>query len=143
MAYSEALGVAREFAEQHGYEVDPNQELKAHAFTNLASGLFAGLGGYHAARTEADEILDAQLAQVAQTLLFIVQDQAFDTAGDIGQGIRHDHSLIVYQVGSALGYRGRPDAYIHAAFWRAPISSKKVSSPNTRNTVMVTAPRLY
>lgn len=64
----------------------------------LASGLFAGLGGYHAARTEADEILDAQLAQVAQTLLFIVQDQAFDTAGDIGQGIRHDHSLIVYQV---------------------------------------------
>jgi sulfate permease, SulP family len=43
VAYSEALGVAREFAEKHGYEVDPNQELKAHAFTNLASGLFGGM----------------------------------------------------------------------------------------------------
>ncbi len=43
LAYSEALGVAREFAEKHGYEVDPNQELKAHAFTNLASGLVGGM----------------------------------------------------------------------------------------------------
>jgi len=43
LAYSEALGVAREFAEKHGYEVDPNQELNAHAVTNLASGLFGGM----------------------------------------------------------------------------------------------------
>jgi SulP family sulfate permease len=43
VAYSEALGVAREFAEKHGYEVDPDQELNAHAFTNLASSLFGGI----------------------------------------------------------------------------------------------------
>jgi high affinity sulfate transporter 1 len=43
VAYSEALGVAREFAEKHHYEVDADQELNAHAFANLASGLFGGM----------------------------------------------------------------------------------------------------
>ncbi|MGL4649674.1 MAG: SulP family inorganic anion transporter [Caldilineaceae bacterium] len=42
VAYSEALGVAREFAEKHGYEVDANQELNAHGITNLLSGIFGG-----------------------------------------------------------------------------------------------------
>lgn len=43
VAYSEALGVAHEFAEKHGYEVDANQELNAHAAANLVSGLFGGM----------------------------------------------------------------------------------------------------
>jgi high affinity sulfate transporter 1 len=43
VAYSEALGVAREFAEKHGYEVDPNQELNAHAVANLVSAVFGGM----------------------------------------------------------------------------------------------------
>lgn len=43
VAYSEALGVAREFAEKHGYEVEPNQELNAHAVANLVSSLFGGM----------------------------------------------------------------------------------------------------
>jgi sulfate permease, SulP family len=43
VAYSEALGVAREFGEKHHYDVDPDQELNAHAITNLASGLFGGM----------------------------------------------------------------------------------------------------
>ena len=43
VAYSEALGVAHEFAEKHGYEVDANQELNAHAIANLVSGLFGGM----------------------------------------------------------------------------------------------------
>jgi sulfate permease, SulP family len=43
VAYSEALGVAQEFAEKHGYEVDPNQELNAHAGANLVSALFGGM----------------------------------------------------------------------------------------------------
>jgi high affinity sulfate transporter 1 len=43
LAFSEALGVAHEFAEKHGYEVDPNQELNAHAVANLVSGLFGGM----------------------------------------------------------------------------------------------------
>jgi len=45
VAYSEALGVAGEFAEKHGYEVDPNQELNAYAVTNLVGGLFGGMIG--------------------------------------------------------------------------------------------------
>ena len=43
VAYSEALGVAHEFAEKHGYEVDANQELNAHGVVNLASGLLGGM----------------------------------------------------------------------------------------------------
>jgi high affinity sulfate transporter 1 len=43
LAYSEALGVAHEFAEKHGYEVDADQELNAHAAVNLVSGLFGGM----------------------------------------------------------------------------------------------------
>lgn len=43
VAYSEALGVAHEFAEKHGYEVDANQELNAHALANIVSSLFGGM----------------------------------------------------------------------------------------------------
>jgi high affinity sulfate transporter 1 len=43
VAYSEALGVAHEFAEKHGYEVNSDQELNAHAFANLVSSLFGGM----------------------------------------------------------------------------------------------------
>jgi SulP family sulfate permease len=43
VAYSEALGVAREFAEKHHYEVNADQELNAHAVTNIVSGLFGGM----------------------------------------------------------------------------------------------------
>ena len=43
VAYSEALGVAHEFAEKHGYEVNADQELNAHAVANLVSGLFGGM----------------------------------------------------------------------------------------------------
>jgi sulfate permease, SulP family len=43
VAYSEALGVAHEFAEKHGYEVDANQELNAHAVATIVSALFGGM----------------------------------------------------------------------------------------------------
>ncbi len=43
VAFSEALGVGHEFAEKHGYEVDADQELNAHAATNLVSALFGGM----------------------------------------------------------------------------------------------------
>jgi SulP family sulfate permease len=43
VAYSEALGVAHEFAEKHGYDVDADQELNAHAAANLVSALFGGM----------------------------------------------------------------------------------------------------
>jgi SulP family sulfate permease len=43
VAFSEALGVAQEFASRHGYEVDSNQELNAHAVVNVASAFFGGM----------------------------------------------------------------------------------------------------
>jgi sulfate permease, SulP family len=43
VAFSESLAVAHEFAEKHGYEVDSDQELNAHAVVNLGSALFGGM----------------------------------------------------------------------------------------------------
>jgi MFS superfamily sulfate permease-like transporter len=43
VAFSEGIGVAREFADKHGYEVDADQELNASALANLASALFGGM----------------------------------------------------------------------------------------------------
>ncbi len=43
VAYSEALGVAREFAERHGYRVDADQELRAHAGVNIATSIVGGM----------------------------------------------------------------------------------------------------
>jgi sulfate permease, SulP family len=43
VAFSESLAVAHEFAEKHGYEIDADQELNAHAVANLGSGLFGGM----------------------------------------------------------------------------------------------------
>jgi len=45
LAFSEALGVAQEFAQKHGYDVDPDQELRAHGVTNVVSALFGGMIG--------------------------------------------------------------------------------------------------
>jgi SulP family sulfate permease len=80
LAYSEALGVAREFAEKHGYEVDPDQELNAHAFANLASGLFGGMiaaGGMSASAVKEGAGGRTQIANIVAwgvtlvTLLFL------------------------------------------------------------------------
>ncbi len=79
LAYSEALGVAREFAEKHGYEVDPDQELNAHAFANFASGLFGGMiaaGGMSASAVKEGAGGRTQIANIVAwgvtlvTLLF-------------------------------------------------------------------------
>jgi sulfate permease, SulP family len=43
VVFSESLGTANEFAMKHGYEVDADQELNAHAFANLGSALFGGM----------------------------------------------------------------------------------------------------
>lgn len=80
VAFSEALGVAREFAEKHGYEVDPDQELNAHAITNLASGLVGGMiaaGGMSASAVKEGAGARTQVANLVAwgvtvaTLLFL------------------------------------------------------------------------
>jgi high affinity sulfate transporter 1 len=42
LAYSEAISVARSFAQKHGYEIDPAQELTALGASNLAVALVRG-----------------------------------------------------------------------------------------------------
>ena len=43
VGFSEALGAAREFADRHGYRIDPNAELRAHGLANMGSALFGGM----------------------------------------------------------------------------------------------------
>jgi SulP family sulfate permease len=42
LAYGETISVARSFAQKHGYEIDPEQELTALGAANLATGLARG-----------------------------------------------------------------------------------------------------
>jgi len=42
LAYGEAISVARTFAQKHGYEIDPDQELTAIGAANVATGLAHG-----------------------------------------------------------------------------------------------------
>jgi sulfate permease, SulP family len=75
VAYSEALGVAREFAEKHGYEVDPNQELNAHALANLVSALLGGMiaaGSMSASAVKEAAGARSQVANLVTWVLAIV-----------------------------------------------------------------------
>lgn len=68
VAYSEALGVAREFADKHGYEVDADQELTAHGVTNLVSGLLGGMlasGGMSGSAVKEGAGARSQVANLA------------------------------------------------------------------------------
>jgi high affinity sulfate transporter 1 len=42
LAYGEAISIARGFAQKHGYEIDPEQELTALGAANLATGMAHG-----------------------------------------------------------------------------------------------------
>lgn len=42
VAFSQSLGVAREYSDKHDYEIDPNKELNAFAGINLVSSVFGG-----------------------------------------------------------------------------------------------------
>ena len=42
LAYGETISVARSFAQKHGYEIDPQQELTALGAANIATGLAHG-----------------------------------------------------------------------------------------------------
>ena len=67
VGFSEALGAAREFAEKHHQEIDPNQELNAHAIANLASGLCGGMiagGGMSGTAVQEGAGAQTQLANL-------------------------------------------------------------------------------
>jgi sulfate permease, SulP family len=78
--FAESMGAARTFASKNGYDVDPNQELRALGFANIASGIFRGMqvgGGTsgtaandsNGARTEISSV--AGSATVILVLLFL------------------------------------------------------------------------
>jgi len=67
IAHSEALGVAHEFAEKHGYEADAHQELNSHAVANLASAFLGGM--LAAGSANAQEEIDVTSTQVLRGLL--------------------------------------------------------------------------
>jgi high affinity sulfate transporter 1 len=75
VAYSEALGVAHEFADKHGYEVDANQELNAHAATNILSSLFGGMlaaGGMSGSAVKEGAGAQTQVANLVTWVATIV-----------------------------------------------------------------------
>ncbi len=72
--------------------------IAAAIFVLVLCGLLAALGSYRAAIIEADEILDAQLAQLAQVLLFLSQVNGGLASGDIGTGVHSDHSYTTFQI---------------------------------------------
>ncbi len=100
VAYSEALGVAREFGDKHGYEVDADQELTAHAATNIVSSFFGGMiaaGGMSGsavkegagARTQVSNLI--AWAATLLTLLFLTP--LFDTLPEAVLGALIIHAL--------------------------------------------------
>jgi SulP family sulfate permease len=75
VAFSEALGVAHEFAEKHGYEVDADQELNAHALANLGSALFGGMlaaGGMSASAVKEGVGAHTQVTNLVAWVVTIV-----------------------------------------------------------------------
>ena len=72
VAYSEALGVAREFAEKHNYEVTPDQELIAHGLANLASGLFGGMIAAGSMSQSAVKVSAGARTQIANLVTWVV-----------------------------------------------------------------------
>ncbi len=72
VTYSEALGVAREFAEKHGYEIDPNQELNGHAFSNIVSGLMGGMIAAGSLSASAVKETAGARTQVANLVTWVI-----------------------------------------------------------------------
>ena len=75
VAYSESLGVAHEFADKHGYEVDANQELNAHAATNFLSSLFGGMlaaGGMSGSAVKEGAGAESQVANLVTWVATVV-----------------------------------------------------------------------
>jgi len=75
VAFSEGLGVAHEFADKHGYEVDADQELNANALANVASALLGGMiagGGMSASAVKEGAGARTQVANLVTWVVTIV-----------------------------------------------------------------------
>lgn len=75
VAFSEGLGVAHEFADKHGYEVNADQELNANALANLASALFGGMiagGGMSASAVKEGAGARSQVANLVTWVAAVI-----------------------------------------------------------------------
>ncbi len=79
----------------------------------LVCGLVAGYGGYRGAQHEADELFDAQLAQVGQTLLTLARAGDDDIAEELGKSGHHYQTRLVFQVWHGGEHSGEHDEAPH------------------------------
>jgi sulfate permease, SulP family len=73
--FSEALGAAQTFADQHGYRLDPSQDMIALGLANLGSGLLGGLAaGGSLSQTAVNDAAGArsQLSPIVAAVLGLV-----------------------------------------------------------------------
>jgi len=75
VAFSEALGVAQEFAGKHGYEIDADQELNATGVVNVASAFVGGMiagGGMSGSAVKEGAGARSQVANLVTWVVTVV-----------------------------------------------------------------------
>jgi high affinity sulfate transporter 1 len=73
--YAESLGAARNFAGKNGYDIDPNQELRALAVANATSAIFHGMivgGGTSGTAANDSTGAQSQVSSIAASLMVMV-----------------------------------------------------------------------
>jgi two-component system sensor histidine kinase QseC len=80
----------------------------------LVCGLAAGIGGYRAAQHEADELFDAQLAQVGQTLLTLARAGDDDIAEEIAKSGHPYQTRLVFQVWHGDKHEAAPHLFLRS-----------------------------
>jgi sulfate permease, SulP family len=73
--YAESLGAARTFAGKNGYDIDPNQELRALAVANATSAIFRGMivgGGTSGTAANDGNGAKSQVSTIAASLMVML-----------------------------------------------------------------------
>ncbi len=73
--YAESLGAARTFAGKNGYDIDPNQELRALAVANATSAVFHGMivgGGTSGTAANDSNGAKSQVSTIAASLMVMI-----------------------------------------------------------------------
>jgi MFS superfamily sulfate permease-like transporter len=73
--YAESLGAARTFARKDGYDIDPNQELRALAVANATSAIFHGMivgGGTSGTAANDSNGAKSQVSAIAASLMVML-----------------------------------------------------------------------
>ena len=73
--YAESLGAARTFADKNGYDIDPNQELRALAVANATSAIFHGMivgGGTSGTAANDSNGAKSQVSTIAASLMVML-----------------------------------------------------------------------